>query len=766
MATYKDKLKPIAAPAASSYKTKLVPIAKAPAPAPAKKKGFFPKLKSAVDEAAQMRAKKLQDIADATARGEQSKAEGVFQTGGQLIAGAFEGPMALLKTATPKPVKTIVKKAIFKPIEKVVTSAADKISDIPAVQKFAQTPGAERLARNVEAVPEYLNLLPVPKAGKAFSRATEAGLEVAERGVQKTSGMFTKFAEQQAGKRAVKAAKEIDELAGKISQGTPEELPQFKKAISNIEVKGVKTYKDLKNRINEKIKAVSGKLDEVLAKNPTTRTIANLKTTVNVGNQKVATNFVEDALKQLDTYYKTTNNLAGQAKVQALLQKGNTSGLTIKEINDLARMHGQDLSGFNANGELASGLSRQGAENTRKGLKAIGRDLFGDKLYQEADGEIASLINARDLVEKMETNVAKLKQKIMPRNLGQRAGRLMFKVANLFSFGGLKGFLEAALIPRGQGFKTLNAIDLEKYLQKNLSKMENLLDANLPENDLIRRMEDLLQSAEKEQALMLPARGQTSLPRSTINLPQSARETNLGLDEVRGANINQSSTALPASQPNTINASSTPQNVDINKVIPRNDPVVDPYIPEDQLPTIQMGRVPKRKIDGPIVEYGSNPAVFIPENRPVKVANVEEFVKGHGEPYFHGTNQKNLESFRESGYDIAKNAKGYAESPYALFTTRNASDASMYGQVTELYPVEKIKVLDGAGKEWAETMGTSRGAEESARWAEVLKKRGYDVIEHGNEQVILSPEKFKTRQQLEAMYKKGGKKSGFAKKKK
>lgn len=613
--SYKDKLKPIATP--TTYKSKLKPIATVSAspviaPKPTKKVGYFGRIKAQVEEDAKTRAPKIREILQAGKEGKQSKLATGFQLGGQAIGGAFDAPFAAVEEAIPQFVKRAAKKAIFNPLAKGINLAADKISDIPSVQKFAMTDKGQEFARNVEAVPEYLNLIPAPKATKFIAKATEK--TVGDLGV-KAVGSFDKFAEQQAAKRATKAVKEIDSLAGKISQGAPEDIATFKKAVSNIEVKGVKTYKQLKDRISEKVSTLANKLDEVISKNPTTRTLANLGTVINTPTGKVQTNYVTDALAQLEQYFTKTNNLAGQAQVKGLLSKGNTSGLTIKEINDIARLHGRELSGFNANGELASGLSRQGAENTRAGLKRVARDLYGDKIFQEVDGEIASLISARDLVEKMETSVNKLKQKIMPRNLGQRAGRLAFQVANLFSFGGLKGFLEAALIPRGQGFKTLNAIDLEKFLSKNLKKMETLMDANLPENDLVRRLEDILQTAEQDKALLLPAAGQTGFPtRNTISLPQSARETNLGLDEVRGASINQSRT-FPDNQPNTINASNTAQNVDIKPVIPRNDAVVDPYIPEDQLPVIQMGRLPRRKpISGPVVDYGTNPEVFTPEN--------------------------------------------------------------------------------------------------------------------------------------------------------
>lgn len=137
-----------------------------------------------------------------------------------------------------------------------------------------------------------------------------------------------------------------------------------------------------------------------------------------------------------------------------------------------------------------------------------------------------------------------------------------------------------------------------------------------------------------------------------------------------------------------------------------------------------------------------------------KYKNVEDFIKSYGKPFYHGTDKKNLASFEKNGFDISKNAKGFAESPYALFVAPDQKTASMYGKTVEVYPVQEIKVLDVSSQEWADTMGKSRSSEESARIAKELKNRGYDLIEGGNEQTILSPDKFKTKNQLIEIYNK------------
>ena len=59
-------------------------------------------------------------------------------------------------------------------------------------------------------------------------------------------------------------------------------------------------------------------------------------------------------------------------------------------------------------------------------------------------------------------------------------------------------------------------------------------------------------------------------------------------------------------------------------------------------------------------------------------------------------------------------------------------------------------MLDVSSVEWHDTMGQAKNSKEAAEWAEELKRRGYDMIDSGDEQMILNPEKFKTKAQLEA----------------
>lgn len=267
----------------------------------------------------------------------------------------------------------------------------------------------------------------------------------------------------------------LDDLVGKVLQGKPEDINVAKRAFKDIDVTDVNTYDDLKSVLTEKIDETSKALDTTLEGNKKLTKLKDLKVTIEGGRAKF--NYVKEAINQLSDYYQKTNNFTKLLQVDELGKKANSKGLTVKEINDLARMHGGDLNAFNANGELASGLNKIAAENTRKGLKKTAREIFGDEAYKVADSQISDLINTKDLVDKMTVNVNKIKQRITERGFGEKIGRLAFQVADKFTGGGLKGFVQS-FVPRGEGLKLMNALDLEKKLKGNLKQIDGFLKAN------------------------------------------------------------------------------------------------------------------------------------------------------------------------------------------------------------------------------------------------------------------------------------------------
>jgi hypothetical protein len=315
-----------------------------------------------------------------------------------------------------------------------------------------------------------------------------------------------------------KSKGDVNKLIGEITQ-VPDEIQKTKlvKAFSNLDVKDVKNYKDLSTKANNKIKLLSESLDDVLDTNTNLFKGDSLTLTKDIDGTPVKANFVDSALNQLENLYAKIEDPFNAQKIKQLRQKANTEGLTIKEINSLARNYGNEFNqkAFSRIGEPLTSVTAQGVENTRSGLKETARNLFGDDVFSKVDDELSSLINLRETSDKMQKKVETLKNRIKERSLGEKVGRLIFRATDLLSLGTFGGFTRA-ILPRGQGLKVMNALDLEATLNKNLQQLDNILkiqDKNKLESEL----------------------------RKIINQSQ----------------------ALPDNQRNTISAASTAKNVDI-----------------------------------------------------------------------------------------------------------------------------------------------------------------------------------------------------------
>lgn len=279
-------------------------------------------------------------------------------------------------------------------------------------------------------------------------------------------------------KAATGAATAETAAAGKVVQGTAEEAAHAAQVLRNVDTTGVKTYAQLSDRLQKEIDQRVSTVDTQLGSNPTAYKIKDLAQKVDSGiagsklTRKV--NYVEDALGQLKKYYTATRDIKSGLKIQQLINKSKTTGLTAKEVNEIARIHGRDLSGFNVNGELASGLGKQAAENTRTGLKETARSLITGDAARIADKEASGLIKVKGLVDDMQTKVQKLGQRVESRNIVQRLARGLGKVVDLATFGGPKEFVSKVFFPSGVGQKTLDSIGIQEQLERNLKIIERL----------------------------------------------------------------------------------------------------------------------------------------------------------------------------------------------------------------------------------------------------------------------------------------------------
>ncbi len=159
-----------------------------------------------------------------------------------------------------------------------------------------------------------------------------------------------------------------------------------------------------------------------------------------------------------------------ELKIKTLENTARIKGLTYKDVNNLARLHGQTINAFNANGEAASGLSKQTAENTRSGLKGIARQGLGGKEAEALDKKLSDLYDTQALIEKQVNKVNALAQKtpkqgIIPKVVGKTVS-IAVKAADALTGNPLKAIGKE--IGLGGNQPAMSALEIEKNLAKNL----------------------------------------------------------------------------------------------------------------------------------------------------------------------------------------------------------------------------------------------------------------------------------------------------------
>ena len=405
---------------------------------------------------------------------------------GQVAGGvsdiAFEG----LKFLAPKFVENIAARGVEKITE---TDIAQK-----AFQKYEEIKGKHPEAvKDFEAIFNIGSLIPV---GKGIQVAGK-GLKVGAKRVSKIAG---EVLDARRIARVEQATKEIDSVVGKIVQGKRADIEQAKRALSSLDTKDITTYTGLREKIDDGVEALATKLDDHLdtagASVPPLKS-KDLVTSTQVGKTIVKQNFVDDAIKQLKELYGKIKDAPSLAKIKELEKKLAGEGLTLRELNDLARKYGREFGNkaFSKLGDPLTSVNAQAFENTRKGVKEAVRSQMPDDVAKTLDKSMSDLINTNRLVKKMEERVNALYQKAKKRGVLEQVARKAADIVNVATFGTISGFV-SRLLPSNVGLKVLNSIDLEKALSKNLNKLDDLLkitDDKKLTNELIKFLKEIPQ---------------------------------------------------------------------------------------------------------------------------------------------------------------------------------------------------------------------------------------------------------------------------------
>ena len=269
----------------------------------------------------------------------------------------------------------------------------------------------------------------------------------------------------------------LEQATGQVIQGKTGDVKQAVKAISSIDTTGVKTYQDLLGKLKEKKPELLSVVDNELAKDTTQYTLDQLATPIKTNSGKIlSTNYVDNALKDLSELYATTGDVKQLANLEELTNKGS---YTLKEVNDISRVYNSEFGSkaFSKLGDPLTSVNAQRFENTRKGLKDVARRGLGGAEAKKADELLSSVYNTENLVSRNVEAVNKLRQRINERGLLEKAGHYITKYADILTGGTIRGAV-AGLLPRGAGYKVLNALDLEEQLAKNLDIINKALKSS------------------------------------------------------------------------------------------------------------------------------------------------------------------------------------------------------------------------------------------------------------------------------------------------
>lgn len=329
---------------------------------------------------------------------------------------------------------------------------------------------------------------------------------------------------------------EILDVVGKITQ--EKDAVQLKKladGLDSIDLDGIKNYDDLLQKANETSKALQTVKKNKLQNMPTTKKLEDLNTTVEKTiNGKVyseSTNFAKNALEQLDDFFGKTNDLNGKIETKSFLEKAKSSGLTANELDDLAILYNRNVAKMKAwttTGKPKKGLTAEGVENTRKGLKTLSREMMPDDATKILDEKISNIIKVQDSAKHMVETVQNLKNQVEKRKFLGPAGRAIGQALDAVSAGFVKE-LVTSFIKSDVGLKRLNSMALTENLSKNIKTLQKLSKEidTLPKTPTFTQVKQVLVPFMQQGTKEILGAGKDvldTLPAETFNLTPKVGE--------------------------------------------------------------------------------------------------------------------------------------------------------------------------------------------------------------------------------------------------
>lgn len=475
-----------------------------------------PSLFSRIGDIFKTSIKEQQEIVDKENQGEINKiaesigvagvgAKAIAETGFEVVATGVkkwmdiftsEQDREVFKTQASKVAEKFFKSESGKSVLEIVDTGVEEWDKFE--KRFPST------AENVKGLARIAELIPAQK-----------GVSVTKKGLKGVVGATGEVLEQQAKKTIIKKTSKIDDIVGRITQGTKKEIVAAKQALKKLDTTKVKTFEDLKNLSDDAIGAIAKKQDDLLDKTPALVKLSQF--TKKVGDREQ--NFVKRAIEQLQEVYDKTEDLVKLNEINILEKKVLKEGITAREVNSLARRFNQDMpNAFSKIGEPLTSVNKVASENVRKELKKDARSLLpkkaGGKTASELlDDQMTNLFTLKRTSEKMEGTVQKLYNKVKKRGLLERAARKAGLAIDVATFGTVRGFL-TSFLPSNIGNKVLNSIDIEEQLIKNLKQLDklNLRIDKLSDDNAMSALSGILRDINKSKKPLI----ETTMTKKTI----------------------------------------------------------------------------------------------------------------------------------------------------------------------------------------------------------------------------------------------------------
>lgn len=334
-----------------------------------------------------------------------------------------------------------------------------------------------------------------PKAGEEAERLREAGAKGADiwdalnvlalyPGTEVAKTVAAKIPSGIATRTTAKTAlkTKVPELVGKITQAVkPADISKAERALGGIETTGIKTFKDLSQRLDTAIDTGLKTVDDAFSRVQGVFKPTQLRVITEVpGKRSLKTDYVSRALEHLSELYSKIEDPQRFAKITELYDRYKKTGLSASEINNIARSYGTEFGSkaFGKTGEALTSINARAYENIRTGVKEAARKLLpkGETTAKETDKLISDMIRTKELSDKMAQKVLAIQNKLQKAGLLQKAGYLLGHAIDIASGGALKAAFKSAVGYGVEGVTKLDAIGIEKQLQSNLKKLQKVLD--------------------------------------------------------------------------------------------------------------------------------------------------------------------------------------------------------------------------------------------------------------------------------------------------